>query len=157
MKDNVEERDLLEEMFECYFRYRKMNSELPEERLIDAISGALSGADYPKVVRSDLLKNLISDCDWIKEAVRKALSIREQLSSSKTIVAPEVFVEAHHTTDTDWLNLEEVCDYFKLSKANIKDKQWRDKKDFPFHQSSTGGKVTFHRKEVEKWISERKH
>ena len=56
---NMEERDLLKEMFECYFRYRKMNSELPEERLIDATSGAQSGADYPKVVRSDLLSSII--------------------------------------------------------------------------------------------------
>ena len=66
----MEEKDYLKEMFECYFRFRKMNSELPIERLSDAIIGALSGADYPKVVRNDLLSNLITDCDMIKETTK---------------------------------------------------------------------------------------
>ena len=58
-KKKMEEKDYLKEMFECYFRYRKMNmnSELPIDRLSDAIIGALSGTDYPKVAREELLSS----------------------------------------------------------------------------------------------------
>ena len=153
----MEERDYLKEMFECYFRYRKMNSELPMDRLFDAISGALSGVDYPKIVRSELLKNLIYDIDIVKKATERALSVREQLTDSKTIIAEVTIAEKAKLSSSDWMEIDEVCQVFKLSKNNIKDKTWRDNHNFPYHQASKGAKTTFNRKEVADWINANKH
>ncbi len=151
----MEERDLLKEMFECYFRFRKMNSELPIEILSDAIIGALSGADYPKVVRNDLLNNLITDCDTIKEITEKVKSLREQVLNESTAKAPVTILQDTKPL-SDWMQIDEVCTEFKLAKNNIKSKKWRDENNFPYH-NPTGGKLTFNRKEVEKWINDRNH
>ena len=148
----MEERDLLKEMFECYFRFRKTNSELPIERLSDAIIGALSGVDYPKVVRDDLLSYLITDCDIIKGTTQRVKSLREQIKSPNTVTAPITLIQDAKPTLSDWMQIDEICSEFKLPKNNIKSKEWRDKNNFPY-RNPTGGKVTFNRKEVEKWIN----
>ena len=119
----MEERDLLKEMFECYFRFRKMNSELPPDRLLDAIIGALSGADYPKIVREDLLRNLIADCDTIKETTKRVKTLREQ--ALNVVTAPIAIIQDKKLTSSDWLEIDEVCKEFKLPKNNIKSKKWR--------------------------------
>ena len=152
----MEERDLLKEMFECYFRFRKTNSELPIERLSDAIIGALSGVDYPKVIRDDLLSNLITDCDIIKETTQRAKSYREQIKNPNTVKAPITLIQDTKPTLSDWMKIDEICSEFKLSKNNIKSKEWRDKNNFPY-RNPTGGKVTFNRKEVETWINDHNH
>lgn len=148
----MEERDLLKEMFECYFRFRKMNSELPHDRLLDAIFGALSGADYPKVVREDLLENLIADCDTIKETTKKVKTLREQALNVAT--APVTIIQDNKIPSSDWLEIDEVCNEFKLPKNNIKSKKWRDDNNFPY-RNPTGGKLSFNRKEVEEWLKSR--
>lgn len=152
----MEERDLLKEMFECYFRFRKMNSELPIERLSDAIIGALSGVDYPKVIRDDLLSNLITDCDIIKETTQRVKSLREQIKNPNTVTAPITLIQDTKPILSDWMEIDEICSEFKLPKNNIKSKEWRDKNNFPY-RNPTGGKVTFNRKEVEKWINNHNH
>ena len=152
----MEERDLLKEMFECYFRFRKMNSELPKERLFDAICGALSGADYPKVVRDDLLSNLITDCDIIKGTTERVKSLRVQIQNPIIVTAPTTRIQDTKPTLSDWMEIDEVCSEFKLSKGNIKSKKWRDDNNFPY-RNPTGGKLTFNRKEVEKWINDNNH
>ena len=152
----MEERDLLKEMFECYFRFRKMNSELPIERLSDAIIGALSGVDYPKVIRDDLLSNLITDCDIIKETTQRVKSLREQIKNPNTVTAPITLIQDTKPILSDWMEIDEICSEFKLPKNNIKSKEWRDKNKFPY-RNPTGGKVTFNRKEVEKWINDHNH
>lgn len=148
----MEEKDYLKEMFESYFRFRKMNSELPIERLSDAIIGALSGVDYPKVVRDDLLINLIADCDIIKGTTQRVKSLREQIKNPNTVTAPITLIQDTKPTLSDWMEIDEICSEFKLPKNNIKSKEWRDKNNFPY-RNPTGGKVTFNRKEVEKWIN----
>ena len=152
----MEDKDYLKEMFECYFRFRKMNSVLPIERLFDAIIGALSGADYPKVVRDDLLSNLISDCEIIKETTQKVKSSREQILNRNIATAPTTIIQDTKPSISDWMNLNEICQEFNLAKNNIKSKEWRDKNKFPY-RNPTGGKVTFNRKEVEKWINDHNH
>jgi len=58
--------------------------------------------------------------------------------------------------DTEWLTVDEVVSKFKLSKNNIKDRQWRIKKDFPYkgfdEKKGAYMKVTFNAKDVENWI-----
>lgn len=152
----MEEKDYLKEMFECYFRFRKLNSELPIERLSDAIIGALSGADYPKVVREDLLNNLISDCDIIKETTERINLLRGQILNEKTPTAPITIMQDTKPTKSDWMNLDEVCKEFNLAKNNVKSKKWRDDNKFPY-KNPTGGKLTFNRKEVEEWVNADKH
>lgn len=149
----MEERDFLKEMFECYFKFRKMNSEIPIERLSDAIIGALSGLDYPKYVRDDLLNDLIGDCDIIKDTTQKAKIAREQIHNTTT--APITIIEKGNTISSDWTDIDGICKEFKLSKNNIKSREWRDNNKFPSHQTSIGSKVTFNRKEVEKWLKNR--
>jgi hypothetical protein len=56
---------------------------------------------------------------------------------------------------SDWLEIDEVCKEFRLPKNNIKSKEWRDNNSFPYHQTSKGSKVTFNRKEIEKWVKTR--
>ena len=152
----MEDKDYLKEMFECYFRFRKMNSELPIERLSDAIIGELSGVDYPKVIRDDLLSNLITDCDIIKGTTKRVKSLREQIKSPNTVTAPITLIQDAKPTLSDWMQIDEICSEFKLPKNNIKSKEWRDKNNFPYH-NPTGGKVTFNRKEVETWINDHNH
>ena len=149
----MEERDYLKEMFECYFRFRKMNSEIPLERLSDAITGALSGLDYPKYVREDLLNDLIGDCDIIKETTQKVKIAREQILNTTT--APVTIIEEAKSSSSDWMDIDGVCKEFKLSKNNIKSREWRKNNKFPYHQTSIGSKVTFNRKEVEEWTKSR--
>lgn len=147
----MEERDYLKEMFECYFRFRKMNSELPIERLSDAIIGALSGVDYPKIVRDDLLNNLISDCDTIKETTIRVKTLRGQIQN--TITAPVTIIHDTNPSKSDWMDIDDVCKEFKLPRNNIKNKKWRKDNNFPCHQISEGAKVLFNRKEIEKWVN----
>ena len=149
----MEERDFLKEMFECYFRFRKMNSEIPIERLSDAIMGALSGLDYPKYVREDLLNDLIGDCDIIRDTTQKAKIAREQIQNIAT--APVTIMESASPSSSDWMDIDGVCKEFKLSKNNIKSREWRENNNFPSHQTSIGSKVTFNRKEVEEWMKSR--
>lgn len=149
----MEERDLLKEMFECYFRFRKMNSEITIERLSDAIMGALSGLDYPKYVREDLLNDLTEDCDIIKETTQKVKIAREQIQNTTT--APVTITEDANSSSSDWMDIDGVCKEFKLSRNNIKSREWRENNNFPSHQTSIGSKVTFNRKEVEEWIKSR--
>ena len=150
----MEDRDYLKEMFECYFQYRKKNSKLPIDRLSDAILGALSGLDYPKVVREDLLNDLITDCETIKETTKRVKSLREQIQG--IVTAPLTIIQDTKPSLSDWMNIDEVCIEFKLAKNNIKSKKWRDDYKFPYH-NPTGGKLTFNRKEVEEWINACKH
>ena len=152
----IEDIDYLKEMFECYFRFRKTNSELPIERLSDAIIGALSGADYPKVVRANLLSNLISDCDIIKRTTEIVQTLREQIQSAQTIIAPTTIIKDTRPS-SDWLEINELCQMFKLPKNNIKSKKWRDDNHFPYHQACKGAKTTFNKKEVEEWVNSYKH
>ena len=149
----MEERDFLKEMFECYFRFRKMNSEITIERLSDAIIGALSGLDYPKYVREDLLNDLTGDCDTIKETTQKVKIAREQILN--TITAPVTIIEEAKSSSSDWMDIDGVCREFKLSRNNIKSREWRENNNFPSYQTSIGSKVTFNRKEVEEWIKSR--
>jgi hypothetical protein len=149
----MEERDFLKEMFECYFRFRKMNSEITIERLSDAIIGALSGLDYPKYVREDLLNDLTGDCDIIKETTQKVKIAREQILN--TITAPVTIIEEAKSSSSDWMDIDGVCREFKLSRNNIKSREWRENNNFPSYQTSIGSKVTFNRKEVEEWIKSR--
>ena len=72
-----------------------------------------------------------------------------------TVLSPVTIVPDQ--PQSDWLDLDEVCSIFKLSKNNIKNKTWRDSNGFPTHQQYKGAKVTFNRKEVEIWLNADKH
>lgn len=52
----------------------------------------------------------------------------------------------------DFMNLQEVVDYFGLAKNNIKDKRWREEHSFPVFGQIGRGKLTFRREDVEAWI-----
>ena len=59
--------------------------------------------------------------------------------------------------NTDWLTLDEVCNEFRLSKNNIKDKQWRDKNKFPYHQDGGAySSVRYNRQEINEWMERSK-
>lgn len=154
MKDvSYEERpDYLRNMFENYFKYAKYNHyEIPFDILIDAIGGGLSGANFPEVNRIELLQSLINNCHLIQEAARRTLELRQ------TAIVREAEKPTEEKRQKEYLNIDEVCEQFGLSKSNIKDKSWRDKNAFPYLQTASKGKVTFKTCDVENWIKQQKH
>ena len=157
MKDiSYEKRpDYLRNMFENYFKYAKYNHyKIPFELLIDAIGGGLSGANFPEVNRTELLKSLIENCKLIEEAAKQALEYRQPVSVREA-------KEPAPTKDISrkvFLNLDEVCSLYGLHRSNIKDKAWRDEHNFPYLQTGYRGSVTYKTSEVEKWIvQQQKH
>ena len=58
---------------------------------------------------------------------------------------------------TDWLTLDEVCKEFRLSKNNIKSRQWRDKNNFPYHQDGGAySSIQYNRTEITEWMKRNK-
>lgn len=60
--------------------------------------------------------------------------------------------ERERVMEKSVLNVKEVAERFGLSMNNVKDKQWRDRNDFPYKQFIKGGKVVFYADEVEEWV-----
>ena len=54
------------------------------------------------------------------------------------------------------LNGKEVAERFGLPFNNVKDKQWRDRNDFPYTQLGKGGKVVYYADDVMEWVENRK-
>lgn len=143
--------DYMRAMFENYFRFAKLHqNKIPFDVLIDAISGGLSGANYPEVNRAELLQGLIDNCHLIKEAAKRTLELRQPM----TVRESEEHAPAKVTRKKLFLNIDEVCDVYGLSKSNIKDKSWRDSHGLKCIQTCDRGRVTFKTEDVEKWINQ---
>lgn len=54
-------------------------------------------------------------------------------------------------TEREWLTLDEVCDEFRLSKNNVKSRQWRINNGFPTGNAEPYGRLVFSRSEVMAW------
>ena len=147
-----EERpDYLKDMFENYFRYAKYNHfQFSFDQLVDAICGGLSGANFPEVNRTKLLQSLIDNCQLIQEAARRTLELRQPMTEREG----EEAVPQKEKRKKYFLNINEVCDLYGLSKSNIKDKAWRESHGLDCIQTCARGKVTFRTEDVEKWISQ---
>ncbi len=159
VKNNMEKTNYYEERpdylratFENYFRYAKLNHcKVPFELLVDGISAELSGANYPEVNRAELLQSLIDNCQQIQEAARRTLELRQPRTLS--VKEAEEPAPAKEVRQKGFLNLDEVCEQFGLSKSNIKDKAWRDSHAFPYLQTASKGRVTFKTSDVEMWVT----
>lgn len=67
----------------------------------------------------------------------------------------EVPAIAEQQEVSDWMNLDQVCKYFHLSKSKIKSRQWRLKNNFPCN-SAMCDRLIFNRKDVEAWMAAHK-
>ena len=76
---------------------------------------------------------------------KKAMAAPVKVAEPAPVIQPEA---------SDWMDLKEVCDYFKLPKNSIKDRQWRIKHGFPCI-TRPFEKLRFHRIEVEKWMEKK--
>jgi len=143
--------DYMRAMFENYFRFAKLHHNIiPFDVLIDAISGGLSGANYPEVNREELLQGLIDNCQLIKEAAQRTLELRQPMTARKS----EELAPAKETRKKLFLNIDEVCKVYGLPKSNIKDKSWRDSHGLNCIQTCDRGRVTFKTEDVENWINQ---
>lgn len=84
----------------------------------------------------------------------------EKTESKSDVIAEndssaEVPAIAEQQEMSDWMTLDQVCKYFKLSKNKIKSRKWRIENNFPCH-TKPYEKVIFHRAEVEEWLKNRK-
>lgn len=147
--------DYLKDMFENYFKYAKYNHfKIPFELLVDAISGGLSGANFPKVNRNELLQSLINNCHLIQEAAKRVLELRQPVTEREA----EEAIPAKETRKKYFLNIDEVCELYNLPKSNIKNKEWRESHGLDCIQTCDRGRVTFKTEDVEKWIiQQQKH
>ena len=147
--------DNLKDMFENYFKYAKYNHfKIPFELLVDAISGGLSGANFPKVNRNELLQSLINNCHLIQEAAKRVLELRQPVTEREA----EEAIPAKETRKKYFLNIDEVCELYNLPKSNIKNKEWRESHGLDCIQTCDRGRVTFKTEDVEKWIiQQQKH
>ena len=64
-------------------------------------------------------------------------------------------VAAVQPEPSDWMIIDEVCHYFRLSKNKIKSRQWRQKNNFPCN-SRMCDRLIFNRKDVEAWMEANK-
>ena len=153
--DMNDEQDYLKHMFECYFRMAKRvivdSDVISEERLLDAIHGALSGVNYPDGLRGNVLNCLLNDLPLIDKVARKVQETKASLNNveEKSLMGNQV--------KSDWMTLDEACKEFSLPKSQVKDRAWRDKTGFPYHQVGKGAAVNYNREEVKKWVMSHKY
>ena len=149
---SYEERpDYLKDAFENYFRYAKYNHfQFSFELLVDAISGGLSGANFPEVNRTELLQSLINNCELIHEAAKRTLELRQPVTEREA----EEPAQVKETRKKSFLSIDDVCNLYGLPKSNIKDKTWRDSHGFKYIQTCDKGRVTFKTEDVENWINQ---
>ena len=83
-------------------------------------------------------------------SVTEEIQIEEQDDSNQkeTISKP--------VAERQWLTLDEVCDEFRLSKNNIKSRQWRINNSFPTGNTEPYGKLVFSRSDVMAWMNAKK-
>lgn len=85
--------------------------------------------------------------EHITEFVRLTNELRGYLPDQKperdTYVCPK------------YLNLDDVCSIYNLSKNNVKDRKWRKRVNFPLGNETYGGKLSFNVSAVEEWMNER--
>lgn len=98
-----------------------------------------------------LMKSLNDAEETIKRFLPDLVEISDNNSPANTIETPETPKKEYKA----WMTLNEVCDYFHLSKNNVKDRKWREKNNFPAGNTEAYGKLIFSTKEVEEWLKHR--
>ena len=58
--------------------------------------------------------------------------------------------------EREWLTLDEVCDEFRLSKNNVKSRQWRINNGFPIGNDEAYDSLAFSRSAVQAWRERKK-
>ena len=114
--------------------------------------------------RSDIgNKALKKDLENAKELTKMVAVQKEYMAEAIQLLCSMLPKDAINTThkpaqnESDWLTIDEVVERFKLSKNNLKDRQWRIKNKFPTHQpNGTYSRVMFNAKDVQEWLNKRK-
>lgn len=99
--------------------------------------------------------------DYAKLVQQSVKDVKNEKTESKSDViaendsSAEVPAIAEQQEMSDWMDIDQVCKYFKLPKNKIKSRKWRIENNFPCH-TKPYEKVIFHRAEVEEWLKNRK-
>ena len=102
---------------------------------------------FSRIPQSSIMRNFVSkegDVTSDNLAIRKKEGETKATNEKQATPTPQQEI-------SDWMDLKQVCDYFKLPKNSIKDRQWRRKHGFPCI-TRPYEKLRFHRIEVEKWM-----
>ena len=127
-----------------------LGKRIEKNRFLVSFFTALSGVNYPDGLRTKVVDMFLQDLSVLGEVAEKIKSVLiDDRSDSMGLIQERKEV-------SQWLNIDEVCAEFNLSKGNVKSKKWRDEKGFPYHQSGVNAKLSFNRSEVEEWINQNK-
>lgn len=58
--------------------------------------------------------------------------------------------------EREWLNLDEVCDVFRLSRNSVKSRKWRKENGFPIGNDEAYARLVFSRSAVQAWMEHKK-
>lgn len=85
----------------------------------------------------------------------KTFKAQDQIEGKKT--AENSAFANSQSKSTNWVNGETLCVIFKcLSYNNVKDRKWRQKKEFPCYQDGPYTNVWYNTEDVMTWIEQRK-
>lgn len=111
-------------------------------------------SNNPEVYVENACNNLVRAFEYFKNP--PIVKIEGTIQETKNSERKTQNNTTQKSINTDWLTLEEVCQVFHLPKNSVKDRKWRTKKQFPFHQDEPYGSITYNRKEIEEWMKNNK-
>ena len=106
----------------------------------------------PEARFASLMVNVIGEA---LRAVNKA-PLFKQIGINTETITETPSLQTSQCEKKDVLSVKEVANLYGLPYNNVKDKQRRDKNDFPYQQCIKGGKVVFYADEVEEWVKKRR-
>ena len=109
-------------------------------------------SNTPMVYVENACNNLIRAYEYFKNPpiikIDATIQTNERITQHNDSYTPPI---------TDWLTLDEVCKEFRLSKNNVKSREWRNKNNFPYHQDGGAySSVQYNRAEITEWMKKNK-
>lgn len=132
--------------------------DIPNEMYVRKLEQDFQSDMGNKALKKDLenakeLTNMVAvQKEYMAEAIQLLCSMLPK-DAINTAHKPESSTQ----NESDWLTIDEAAARFKLSKNNLKDRQWRIRNNFPTRQpNGIYGRVMFNAKDVQEWLNKRK-
>ena len=100
-----------------------------------------AGCALSRIPQSSIMRNFVSKEG---DVTSENLPIRKKEGETKATPTPQQEI-------SDWMDLKQVCDYFKLPYNNVKSRKWRIEHNFPI-STAPYDKVIVNRIAVEEWM-----
>ena len=123
-----------------------------DDNIVAAITGGIEGSETFLVLKN-VDSALLASVKKTREFIKSLLGGEDVPTTPIEVVERDADKAAEKSIDTGWYNIDEVCQKYKLSKNNIKNRKWRINKGFPTHQDGAYSPVRFSAVEVEEWIA----